>query len=176
MRGHRLLDAALVAAVVTFSISCAHAAEHFVASLSGFNEIGGVGAGETGAILSNGRGSLVLDFDKKAGTAEYTLTYSGLSSTVTVAHIHFGKVHVAGGIIVFLCGGGGQAACPSSGTVSGTITAGNVQAIESQNVKAGDFDAFEDALTTNTAYANVHTTNFPAGEIRGQVRGGLDDQ
>jgi len=60
--------------------------------------------------------------------------------------------------------------------VSGTITAGNVQAIASQNVNAGDFDALEDALTTNTAYANVHTSNFPAGEIRGQVRGGLDDE
>jgi CHRD domain len=55
------------------------------------------------------------------------------------------------------------------------ITAGNVQAIASQNVTAGDFDALEDALTTNTAYANVHTSNFPAGEIRGQIRGGDDD-
>jgi hypothetical protein len=176
MRHHKLLGVALVAGVVAFSITYAHAAEHFVASLSGFNEIGGVGAGETGAILSNGRGSLVLDLNKKAGTADYTLTYSGLSSSVTVAHIHFGKVHVAGGIIAFLCGGGGQAACPSSGTVSGTITAANIQAIASQNVNAGDFDALEDALTTNTAYANVHTANFPAGEIRGQIRGGEDDE
>ena len=52
----------------------------------------------------------------------------------------------------------------------------NVQAIASQNVTAGDFNGFVDALTTNTAYANVHTTNFPAGEIRGQVRGGVDDE
>ena len=35
---------------------------------------------------------------------------------------------------------------------------------------AGNFDALTDALTSNTAYANVHTKNFPAGEIRGQVR------
>ena len=176
MHHHKLLGTALVAGVAAFSLGHAHA-EHFGASLSGFNEIGSVGAGETGAILSNGRGSLVLDLNRKAGTADYTLTYSGLGSSVTVAHIHFGKVHVAGGIIVFLCGRGGQAACPAGGgTVSGTITAGNVQAIASQNVNAGDFDALEDALTTNTAYANVHTSNFPAGEIRGQVRGGLDDE
>src|SRR5262249_23832277 len=123
----------------------------------------------------NGKGSLVLTLHRQARTAEFSLTYSGLSSPVTVAHIHFGKVHVAGGVIVFFCGGGGQGDCPASGTVTGTITAANVQAIASQNVQAGDFDALEDALTSNTAYANVHTSNFPAGEIRGQIHGAEDD-
>jgi hypothetical protein len=33
-----------------------------------------------------------------------------------------------------------------------------------------DFDALEDALTSNTAYGNIHTTKFPAGEIRGEIR------
>jgi hypothetical protein len=37
-------------------------------------------------------------------------------------------------------------------------------------VTAGDFDALEDAPETNTAYANIHTTAFPAGELRGEVR------
>jgi len=87
---HKLLGTALVAGVAAFSLGHAHAG-HFVASLSGFNEIGSVGAGETGAILSNGRGSLVLDLNRKAGTADYTLTYSGLGSSVTVAHIILGK-------------------------------------------------------------------------------------
>jgi hypothetical protein len=32
------------------------------------------------------------------------------------------------------------------------------------------FDAVTDALLSNSAYANVHTANFPAGEIRGQIR------
>lgn len=173
MPRYKLLNAALVAGAVAFSNSYAHA-EEFVASLSGFNEIGALN-NATGAILSNGRGSLLLSLNRHARTADFSLTYSGLSSAVTVAHIHFGKVHVAGGVIVFFCGGGGQGDCPPSGTVTGTITAGNVQAIPGQNVTAGDFDALEDALTTNTAYANVHTSNFPAGEIRGQVRGGDDD-
>jgi hypothetical protein len=47
--------------------------------------------------------------------------------------------------------------------------AANVQAIPGQNVQAMDFDALVDALTSNTAYANIHTTpGFPGGEIRGQ--------
>jgi hypothetical protein len=64
----------------------------------------------------------------------------------------------------------GTQPCPANGgTVTGTLTGANVQAIAGQNVKAGDFDAIADALLTDTAYVNVHTTNFPAGEIRGQV-------
>ena len=173
MHRYKLFGRTLCAGLLALWGGYAHA-EEFVASLSGFNEIGALN-NATGAILSNGRGSLVLTLNRHARTVEFSLTYSGLSSPVTVAHIHFGKVHVAGGVIVFFCGGGGQGDCPASGAVSGMITAGNVQAIASQNVTAGDFDALEDALTTNTAYANVHTSNFPAGEIRGQIRGGEDD-
>jgi hypothetical protein len=78
--------------------------------------------------------------------------------------------------MVFFCtnlGNGpvGTPTCPqNSGTVSGTFTAASVIAIAGQNVNAGDFDALVDALTSNTAYANIHTTALPAGEIRGQIR------
>ena len=174
MRRYRLTRTILAIAVLTFLGRYAHAQE-FSASFSGFNEIGGLGAGETGAILSNGKGKLDLDLDKDAGTLTYTLTYSDLVD-VTQAHIHFGKVHVAGGIIAFLCTnlGNGPArtpACPSTGgTVSGTLTAASVVGPTGQNVNPGDFNALEDALDSNTAYGNIHTMKFPAGEIRGQIR------
>ena len=57
----------------------------------------------------------------------------------------------------------------NSGSVSGTFTKDDVLAISGQNVKALDFDALADALTSNTAYANIHTTALGAGEIRGQI-------
>jgi CHRD domain len=151
-------------------------AQEFGARLNGFEEIGGLGAGETGAIRSNGKGTVSLDVDKNQ--ASYTLTYSGLSAPVTQAHIHLGKLHVAGGIMVFFCtnlnnGPAGTPACPASGgTVAGTWTAASVVGPASQNVTPGDFSAVLDALNSNTAYANVHTSKFPAGEIRGQVRRG----
>jgi CHRD domain len=154
-------------------------AQEFSARLNGFEEVGGLGAGETGAILSDGKGTLSLDADKNQ--ISYTLKYSGLSSAVQQAHIHFGKLHVAGGIMVFFCtnlgnGPTGTPACPASGgSVSGTLTAASVVGPTAQNVAAGNFDAVIDALNSNTAYANIHTTKFPAGEIRGQVRRGDRD-
>lgn len=167
----------LAVAACALAFSAAHArAEQFSAKFSGFQEIGALGAGETGAILSNGRGSLDLKLDRHAQTLDFTLTYSGLSADITQSHIHFGKVHVAGGIMVFFCsnlanGPAGTQPCPpAGGTVSGTITAANVVGPATQNVTPGDFDALARALESNTAYGNIHTTKFPAGEIRGQIR------
>jgi CHRD domain len=204
----KLLEASLVAAGVTFSAGYGYA-EDFSAQLNGFNEIGSiptavtipaiippatsvsVSTGYTGAILSDGRGTVKLDLDKTAGTIAYELTYSNVGTTppktgtVLFAHIHLGKSRDSGGVLVFFCTnakftgtGPTPQACPkNSGTVKGTWTKDDVQAITGQNVQNGDFDALVDALESNTAYANVHTTSgttpenaFPGGEIRGQCR------
>jgi hypothetical protein len=159
-------------------------AEEFFARFSGFQEVGGLGAGETGAIFSPGKASLKLDLNEKAKTLTFTLTYSDLGAAVTQSHIHFGKIHVAGGIIVFFCSNlanppPGTQPCPGNGgTVTGTLTAGNVVGPNAQNVTPGNFDALVAALESDTAYGNIHTTAFPAGEIRGQIRRGEreDDQ
>jgi hypothetical protein len=163
-----------LAAAIACSGGFAHADE-FSARLSGFQEIGGLGAGETGAILSNGTGTLSLDVG--TSSIKYKLTFSGTATTVAQAHIHFAKVHVAGGIMVFLCtnlgnGPAGTPACPVSGTVTGTLTAASVVGPTAQNVTPGDFNALLSALDSNTAYVNVHTSQFPSGEIRGQIRRG----
>jgi hypothetical protein len=149
--------------------------DDFSAKFSGFQEIGPLGAGETGAILSGGTATLDLELDRQAQTLMYTLTFSGTNATVTQSHIHFGQRHVAGGVIVFLCsnlgnGPAGTPACPASGTVTGTITAASVVGPAAQGITAGNFDGLVEALDNNTAYGNIHTTAFPAGEIRGQIR------
>ena len=166
-------------ATVTFlCLSVSAPAQDYFAKFSGFQEIGGLGAGETGAILSKGHATLKLSVDRAAQTLTYSLTYSGLSN-VTQAHIHFGKEHVAGGIMVFFCtnlanGPVGTPACPDDTAgevkVTGTVSAIGVVGPKAQNIPVGDFEAVIAALESNTAYGNIHTSQFPAGEIRGQVR------
>jgi hypothetical protein len=102
-------------------------------------------------------------------TVNYELTYSGTEGTVTVAHIHFGTPGVNGGIMAWLCGGGGKPACPPSGTVTGTIVAADVVAVPGQGIEAGDFAAFLDAVVAKAAYANIHSTVYTTGEIRGKL-------
>jgi len=206
MRRYKLIGAALCAGVLAVWGGRADA-EEFSARLDGFQELGSLpnvtqnaqtlvvtAANPTGAVLSNGTGTLNLDLDEKALTATWTLTYSDVGTTppktgmVSQAHIHFGKSRDSGGILVFFCTNltppvgppTPPPKCPSpSGTVSGTWTSADILAIAGQNVVAGDFHALVEALESNTAYANIHTTSgttpdtaFPAGEIRGQIHEG----
>ncbi len=173
----RLWACTKLAAFMLLLLSVPARAQEYSAKFSGFQEVGGLGAGETGAILSTGQATLKLTLDKTAQTLTYTLTYSGLTN-VLQSHIHFGKKHVAGGIMVFFCsnlgnGPAGTPVCPddTSGevTVTGTVTAAGVVGPTAQNITPGDLAGVVAALASNTAYGNIHTKQFPAGEIRGQV-------
>lgn len=175
--GRSRLGAAIAIAGLAVLLSIGSArAQQYAALLSGFNEVGLLNM-ESGAILSPGSGQLSLRLDTRTESATYTLTFSGLTSLATMAHIHFGQPHVPGGIMVWLCQTKvmrspvpGTPFCPrGGGTVSGTITAGDIVAIAGENVPAGDFNALVQALGSGSAYANVHSVNFPLGELRGQI-------
>ena len=174
MRCSMLARVILAAVVTAMSVGYANA-QQFQAVFSGFNEIGGLGAGETGAILSTGQATLRLTVNTQLQSLNYTLTYSNLGSPVTQSHIHFGRARVAGGIIVFLCtnlgnGPAGTPACPSpSGTATGLITPASVIGPVPQNISPGNFDGLVAALVSQSAYGNIHTSQFPAGEIRGDI-------
>ncbi len=121
-------------------------------------------------VSSAATGSFEATIDDAAGTIDYTLSYSGLEAPALFAHIHFGNRFTSGGVSVFLCGGGGKPACPTpGGTVSGTITAADVIGPAAQGIAAGEFGELVDAIRAGVTYVNVHSTKFPAGEIRGQI-------
>ena len=149
---------------VCFGIPAAQSAtELFSANLSGENEVPPI----------NTAGSATFRMEI-GSTITFSLSFSGLSSPLAVAHLHFAPSKVAGGVMIFLCGGGSQPACPAatSGTITGTITAANVTGPTAQGVSAGDLDSALEAVRAGLAYANMHTANFSGGEIRGQVRRG----
>jgi hypothetical protein len=138
--------------------------ERFSASLSGAEEVPPINTSGTGA----------FEMTIQQGTITFSLTFSDLSSPLGVAHLHFAPSKVAGGVMIFLCGGGGQPACPATteGTITGTITAANVTGPTAQGIAAGDLDSALEAVRSGLGYVNMHTTNFGGGEIRGQVHRG----
>jgi hypothetical protein len=80
-----------------------------------------------------------------------------------------------GGISVFLCtnpgnGPAGTQACPPQpATITGTIVPNDVIGPAAQGIDPGEFDELVDAIRAGATYANVHTENYPAGEIRAQI-------
>ncbi len=144
-----------------------------VARMSSFNEVPAIATGASGSF----RATLSDD-----GTVlSFELSWSGLSGAPAVAHVHLGQFFANGNVSFFLCGGGGQPACPqaTSGMIRGTVTAANVMAVPVQGLQAGNLRQILAAMRRGLTYANIHTPpQFAGGEARGQifVRGVSDDE
>lgn len=156
----------LVFALVTFFAALPLVAQNFRATLDGYAEVPAVSTPSKGAF----RATLSAD----GSSLSYELEYSGLRAGASAAHVHFGREGTNGGVLFWLCGGAGKPACPGvGGTVSGTVVAGDIQAIAAQGIAAGDLRAALEAMRAGATYVNVHTSMFPGGEIRGQIRPGV---
>lgn len=130
---------------------------------------------------SKARGDFRGTISDDGTTLTYTLRWSGLTTLPLFSHIHFAPTKVNGGIMVFLCNSApppatvppaGTPACPQSttGEVTGTVTAASITGPAVQGLDpAGDFADVVRAILTGNAYANLHTTKYPGGELRGQV-------
>ena len=131
-----------------------------------------------GPVSSVATGDFQATIDDEAQEIHFTLTYSGLEDVVRQAHIHFGQRSVNGGISIWLCetalnarppGSPDVPECPQSGTVEATVGAGHVIGPAGQGIAPGEFGEIAAAIRAGRAYANVHTTKFPGGEIRAQI-------
>jgi len=136
------------------------------ATLTGYQEVP--------AISTTGHGEFVARLDDTS--LEFELRYADMEDAVNFAHVHIGQRGVNGGVIFFLCGGGGRPACTSpSGTFTGTVIASDIIGPAGQGIAAGQFAEVLRALRSGNTYANVHSVappngRFPGGEIRGQIR------
>jgi hypothetical protein len=144
----------------------------------GFNHLSATLGGyqETPSISSTGSANFTADVAKDGQSVDWKMSYAALEGNITQSHIHFGQRGVAGGISVFLCtnlgnGPAGTQACPGphDGTISGTFRPVDVIGPTAQGIAAGEWDELMNAIDAGKAYANIHSTIWPAGEIRAQL-------
>jgi hypothetical protein len=152
---------------------------HLHANLTGLQEVVG-----PATVITDATGTFTATINDDS-TITYTLTYKNLSSALQQAHIHVGATKISGGVSIFLCtnlanGPAGTPLCPDdathSGSVSRTVTAADVIGPANQGVAVGDMRNIVRAIVSRVTYANVHTANHPAGEIRGQIQKREDDE
>jgi CHRD domain len=145
-----------------------------------------IGYLEAPSVSTVAKGDFEARINERSDTISWKLSYRRLEGSVTQAHIHFGQKDVNGGISVFLCsnlgnGGDAQACPPSPATITGVIEPQDVSPVtghpsdptlgaRNQGIDTGEFDELVRAIRAGVTYANVHSTKFPGGEIRGQIK------
>jgi hypothetical protein len=152
----------LLGFVFSFS-SCERDAEQKITT--DFSKSGVIlnGASEVPANPSSAIGTMDLFYTRETRILSYTVNWSGLTGPVTVMHIH-GQAPSGFGAGVFqniITASNGLftpgAAFGATGKVSGTLL------IDGVAIKEAD-------LLNGNYYMNIHTSTYPGGEIRGQIR------
>jgi uncharacterized protein (TIGR03118 family) len=115
---------------------------------------------------SNGKGSFTAFLDQAMQKLTVIVSFQGLSSPTLAggAHIHFGSPDKAGPIILPLTDFPGGL---SSGQFTTTLTAANFRPDPADGINT--FQDAVGAILSGQTYFNIHTTRFPAGELRGQI-------
>lgn len=127
------------------------------------------GGQEVPAVTTSGSGTFEATLDQSTNILTYTLTYSGLGTAATMAHIHGpAAAGATAGILVDFATStalGRTLTLGTSGSGTGTINLG-VTSVITGTVSG---DSLRKLLDSGNAYINVHSVNNGNGEIRGQV-------
>ena len=128
----------------------------FTAALSGANENPGV---LTGAV---GTGTVSVNMATQVVT--YRIDVYNMPVGTTASHFHVGAVGQNGPVVVNFTVATGIS---NDFAISGTASATDLTARAAQGINS--WEDFLQALLLGNVYMNVHSTNNPGGEIRGQM-------
>ncbi|MEX2571312.1 MAG: CHRD domain-containing protein [Gemmatimonadota bacterium] len=138
-------------------------AKNYVAPLSGGEEVP--------ANDSRARGLAKFQLSADGESLSYKLIVANIEN-VRMAHIHLAPAGQNGGIVVWLYPDGPPPQL-IPGRTNGILAEGTIAADDLTGSLAGQpLSALLDAMATGGAYVNVHTDQFPPGEIRGQIKAG----
>jgi len=143
-------------------LSLAGASErNFVAQLSGSQEVP--------ANTSRARGVATFQLSRDGTELAYRLIVANIEN-VTMAHIHLAPAGVNGQVVAWLYPGSPPAQL-IPGRTQGVLAEGTITEASLIGPLAGQpLQALVDQLVAGNAYVNVHTSQFPPGEVRGQIR------
>ena len=114
------------------------------------------------------QGQAIFMLSKDGQTLHYKLIAANIEN-ITQAHIHLGPKGVNGPIVLWLY----PSAPPAvliPGRFDGVLAEGDVTAANLVGLLAGhSLSDLIDEMETGNAYVNIHTTQNPVGEIRGQI-------
>ncbi len=133
---------------------------------------------------SEGLGNGIITFDRRYKKADIKVTFTNLSGAFTRLHLHCNvrgsNGPIAIGIVDLLPNGqdnneqdNSEVATLDSNTVIGTITNAEFldadPCVESVGRSITNLRSLARAIDHGEIYFNLHSTAFPAGELRGQI-------
>ncbi|MEE9396268.1 MAG: CHRD domain-containing protein [Methylococcales bacterium] len=148
-----ILRVLLLCALSFFSLQVNAAIINLAADLNSSNEVPPV-------TVPDALGSAAMVLDSDTGDFGWVISFEGLTGSATAAHFHVGAIDEAGPVIFDLDTGSGvqfSGISQANGIFTGSTTLG---ATEISDILQGLW------------YINIHTEDYPGGEIRGQVLGG----
>jgi hypothetical protein len=127
------------------------------------------GAEEVPAVDTRAQGQAIFQLSKDGSELRYKLIVANIEN-VRMAHIHLAPAGENGPVVVWLYPSGPPPQL-IEGRFSGVLAEGTLTAASLVGPLAGQTlaDLIDEVVAGNT-YVNVHTNQYPGGEIRGQIR------
>jgi hypothetical protein len=119
-------------------------------------------------VESSARGHAVLRLSRDGTELHYRVTLSRIDN-VTMAHLHLAPAGANSPVVAWLYPSGPPPQL-IEGRVNGVLAAGTITASDLVGPLGGATLAeLVDQIEAGNVYVNVHTTAYPAGEVRGQL-------